>query len=317
MLESFLAAFGAVLPFLIYLGLGWFAVRTRITDRAFMERLNRFVFKLFFPFMTFYNVYKATDGAMPSLTLMLFCGIGIVALIILLTLTVPRFVRENRRRGVVIQAIFRSNYVLYGVAMTELLFPEKASIAGVMTLEVVSIFNIAAVIVLEMFNDSEQGQRTGPLALAGKVFRNPLLEGCLLGLLFLLVGLRLPPMLEKPISALSGLTTPVAMVTLGGTLVFGDVRRNLRIITPVLLIRLIALPVVMLSLAWLIGLRGVELFLVLMAFGTPIATSSYPMAANMGGDGDLAGELVFLSTVISLFTIFCFIFALKQMQLIP
>lgn len=317
MLESFLAAFGAVLPFLIYLALGRFAVAVHITDRKFMEQLNRFVFRLLFPFMTFYNVYKGGADAMPSLTLMLFCGIGIIALIVLLTLTVPLFVKENRRRGVVIQAIFRSNYVLYGVAMTELLFPEQSAIAGVMTLEVVSIFNIAAVIVLEMFNEDGNREKLRPLSLLLKVLRNPLLDGCLVGLLFLLLGLRLPPMVEKPVAALSGLTTPVAMITLGGTLMFSDVRRNARIIGPVLVIRLIVLPLVMLTLGWLAGLRGVEFFLVLMAFGTPIATSSYPMAANMGGDGDLAGELVFLSTVISLLTIFGFIFFMKQLALIP
>ncbi|MBQ6175126.1 MAG: AEC family transporter [Clostridia bacterium] len=316
MKESFLAAFGAVLPFLIYLGLGYFAVRVHIADRKFMEQLNRFVFRLIFPFMTFYNVYKATEGGMPSLKLMLFCGIGIIALIIVLMLIVPRFVLEDRRRGVVVQAIFRSNYVLYGVSMTTLLFPEHASIAGVMTLEVVSIFNIAAVIVLEYYN-RENGQRIKLYQLPLRIIQNPLLDGCLLGLLFLVLGLRLPPMIEKPVKALSDLTTPVAMITLGGTLMFKDVKRNMNIIAPVIVIRLLILPVIMLALAWLIGLRDVELFLVLMGFGTPIATSSYSMAANMGGDGDLAGELVFVSTVLSLITIFAFIFFMKQLQLIP
>ena len=89
-----------------------------------------------------------------------------------------------------------------------------------------------------------------------------------------------------------------------------------RTIGMVLLIRLVVLPLVMLVLAWLIGLRGVELFLVLMIFGTPVATASYPMAQNMGGDGLLAGQLVFTSTVFSLGTIFAFIFALSRLGLL-
>ena len=79
---------------------------------------------------------------------------------------------------------------------------------------------------------------------------------------------------------------------------------------------LIFLPVVMVAFAYLIGLRGVELFLILMIFGTPVATSSYPMAQNMGGDGQLAGQLVFVSTVASLVTIFLFIFTLSRLGLL-
>ncbi len=84
----------------------------------------------------------------------------------------------------------------------------------------------------------------------------------------------------------------------------------------VLLIRLVLLPLIMVPLAWLIGLRGVELFLILVIFGTPVATSSYPMAVNMGGDGPLAGQLVFVSTVASLFTLFAFIFAMSSLGLL-
>ena len=83
-----------------------------------------------------------------------------------------------------------------------------------------------------------------------------------------------------------------------------------------ILIRLVLLPLVMLPVAWLIGLRGVELFLILMIYGTPVATASYPMAQNMGGDGQLAGQLVFVSTVASLATIFLFIFTLSRLGLL-
>ena len=48
MLESFLVAFNAVAPFLILLGVGFATVRLKLTDRAFMERLNTLNFKVFF-----------------------------------------------------------------------------------------------------------------------------------------------------------------------------------------------------------------------------------------------------------------------------
>ena len=106
------------------------------------------------------------------------------------------------------------------------------------------------------------------------------------------------------------------MITLGGTLRFEALRRNRNVLVPVLGIRLLVLPVVMVSIAYLIGLRGVELFLVLMVYGTPVAASSYPMALNMGGDGELAGQLVFVSTVLSMCTVFGFIFLMSRLGLL-
>lgn len=313
--ESFSAAMEAVLPFLVYLALGYFAVRVRITDRDFMNRLNRFVFTLIFPFMTFWNVYSTTPESMPSLTLLLYVGLGTLALEGLLLLTVPRVIPENRRRGVVIQAIFRSNFALYGVPMTTALFPESGAVAGIVLLEVVSIYNITSVIILEYYNKENGGRvSVGPLFV--KLLKNPLLQGCMVGLVFFALGLKLPKAIETPVRALASAASPVAMITLGGTLSFAALKKNRRILTGVLGIRLLLLPLAAVLAGAALGLRGVELFLVLMASGTPIATASYPMAANMGGDGELAGQLVFLSTVLSLATIFAFIFILSQAGLL-
>ena len=57
-------------------------------------------------------------------------------------------------------------------------------------------------------------------------------------------------------------------------------------------------------------------FLILVIFGTPVAVASYPMAVNMGGDGELAGQLVVVSTLLSLATIFLFIFCMAQLGLL-
>jgi len=314
MLESFMVAFNAVAPFLILLGIGFAAVRLKLTDRPFMDRLNALNYKLFFPFLMFNNVYSAKPENMPSLKLILTGVLSVSLLVVLLVIIVPRIVKENPRRGVVIQAVFRSNFIIYGIPLTTYVFgAERSSICGMMILIMVSLFNIAAVIVLEMFR--EGGKVSAGKLLLG-IIKNPILQGCLVGLVFYLLQIRLPAFLATPVSSLAGLATNLALVILGASLKFEELRKNSRTISTVLLIRLILLPVVMVAFAYLIGLRGVELFLILMIFGTPVATSSYPMAQNMGGDGQLAGQLVFVSTVASLATIFVFIFTLSSLGLL-
>ena len=314
MLKSFQVAFDAVAPFLILLGIGFAAVRFRLTDREFMNKLNTLNFRIFFPFLMFKNVYGAKPENMPSLKLMLTGAGSVILLVILLVIIVPKIVKENPRRGVIIQGIFRSNFIIYGIPLTTSVFgAERSSVCGIMILLMVSIFNIAGVIVLELFRE---GGKIRPGKLLLGIVKNPLLQGCVIGLLFYLLQIRLPVYIEKPVSSLGDLASTLALVVLGANLKFDELKKNSRTVAVVLAVRLILLPLVMVPFAYLIGLRGVELFLILIIFGTPVATSSYPMAQNMGGDGPLAGQLVFVSTVASLGTLFLFIFAMSRLGLL-
>ena len=314
MFESFMVAVNAVAPFLILLSVGFLAVRTGLTDRAFMNRLNALNFKLFFPFLMFNNIYGAGPENLPSLTLMLAGPLLVLVLILLLVWIVPRIVRENSRRGVIIQAIFRGNFIIYGIPLTAAVFgAERSSVCGMMVMIIVSLFNTASVIVLEIFREGGQ-VRLKPLLLG--LVKNPLLQGCAAALLCFFLGIRLPAFIASPVSSLATLATTLAMVVLGASLTFGELKKNRKTVTAVLLIRLILLPLITVPLGYLLGLRGVELFLMLMIFGTPVATASYPMAQNMGGDGPLAGQLVFVSTVASLGTIFAFVYVMSRLGLL-
>ena len=311
MLESFLVAFNAVAPFLVLLGIGYGAVRLKLADREFMTRLNTLNFKLFFPFLMFNNIYGARPENLPSVKLMVTGAASVILLIVLLVWLVPKFVKENPRRGVIIQGIFRSNFVVYGIPLTTYVFgAERASVCGVMSLIMVSIFNVGGVVVLELFRE---GGKIRPKPLLLGIVKNPLLQGCAVGLVCFALRVKLPVFLATPVSSLASLATTLALVVLGANLKFEEIKKNSRAISITLALRLIVLPLVMLPFGYLIGLRGVELFLILMIFGTPVATSSYPMAQNMGGDGVLAGQLVFISTVLSLGTIFLFIFAMSRL----
>ena len=136
MLESFGVAFNAVAPFLIYLGIGFLIVRFGLADREFMTRLNTLNFKVFFPFLMFNNVYGAKPENMPSVKLMITGAVSVILLVILLVMIVPKIVKENPRRGVIIQGIFRSNFIIYGIPLTTSVFGEEKSSSPVLTLNI-------------------------------------------------------------------------------------------------------------------------------------------------------------------------------------
>lgn len=150
----------AVFPFVVYVTLGYLIRQRGLADEKFMNTLNGIVFRILFPALMFWNMYSIDRHHLPDFRLMGIMAGCMIALVTVLTLLVPRFVRGNPQRGVVIQAIYRSNCMLFALPLAISIYGEqKGSVYGsLMVASVVPILNIAAVIVLEMFN-TESGKK--------------------------------------------------------------------------------------------------------------------------------------------------------------
>ena len=313
-MESFLVAMNAVIPFICYISFGYAMKVKGVVKEEFLQQLNKMVFKVMYPFMTFYNIYKADASSLPRPVMLIFSGVSILALEVILVFIVPKIVKENPKRGVIIQAVYRSNFVLFGLPLTISVFGDAASsVAAMVVTVVVTIYNTTSVVILEMFNS--EGKTTAKSLLLN-VAKNPLLQGAVVGLIFFFLGIKVPKSLLTPIAAFADMTSPLALFVLGGTLHFNAIRGNLKYLVPTLSFKLLALPALMLAIAYQFGLRELELFLLLAIYGTPVAAASYPMAQNMGGDGERAGEFVVVSTVASIFTIFGWVFVLRNLGII-
>ena len=246
-MESFLVAVNAVIPFFCYLALGYTMKIRGVVKEEFLQKLNQMVFRVFYPFMTFYNIYKADAESLPRPLLLIFTGASILIVEALLIVIIPKIVKENPRRGVIIQAIFRSNFVLFGLPLTIAVFGDSAaSIAAMMVTVVVSIYNTTSVFILEMFNGEGKSDIKKTLK---AVATNPLLQGAIVGLIFFFLGIKLPGSLVTPIAAFSNMTSPLAIYVLGGTLQFKAIRKNLKYLVPTLTCKLFFLPAIIIAIA--------------------------------------------------------------------
>ena len=240
-MESFLIAVNAVMPFLIYISFGYGVVKSGLADEAFMNKLNKVVFRAFVPLLMFNNMYQLKRDFSLNLTLVATAVLSVLFLQALLLLVVPRLVKENPRRGVIIQAIYRSNFVLFGIPLAANLFGDDGSaLASMMVAIVIPVYNVTAVIILEMFRGD--GGKTNPLVLVRNVCTNPLILGAAVGLVFFALRIKLPSSVEGPVSQFAGMTTPLALFVLGGTLHFSAIRGNLKYIVPSMTLKLALLP---------------------------------------------------------------------------
>lgn len=310
LLNSFLLSINAIASIFVMMAVGYGAKRLLRLEKEHVSRFNALVFHTLLPLMLFYNIYKSDIRGGVDLRCL---GLALGVLGVLFALTwalVERVERENSQRGVMIQAAFRSNFLLLGMPLIQELCPgADLATVSVMLAIVVPCYNVLAVVTLETFSRKQIDVKKVLLGIA----KNPLILASAAGIAVNLSGLRLPAFLDSPISQLGSSASPVALLLLGAQFEFQDVRshrRNLAICTA---LRLIVFPGAALPLAALAGLRGPEFAVLISMFATPAAVSSFSMAAQMGGNPELAASAVTVTTLLSAATMFLWIFLFKSL----
>ncbi len=312
-MENLIIATNAVVPFMVYIAIGMIAKKLGLVKETFLRELNGVIFRVFFPFIMFNNLYKADFSTLKDADYVLFAVIATLIVIVISFILVPVFEKDNSRKGVIIQAIFRSNSVLFAIPLAGSVLGEEASIkSSIIVAFLVPMYNIFSVMILEYY----RGGKVKPAVIVKNILKNPLIMGAIAGAIFNLLPVTMPESLAHPITQLSNLATPMALFVLGGTLKFSDLRKNAVPVAVGVFIKLIVVPAIVAYAMAVLKYEPSELFAVFCMFATPVAAASFPMAQSMGADADLAGEYVVVGTLLSIVTIFVWILVLKNFGLI-
>ena len=313
MMANLIVSFEVVAPLLILMLLGAMLLRIHIFDESTVKKMNTAVFKVFLPALIFNNVYNSSIDDVKNIGTALYTAAVIVGAFAFSMLVVCLIEKDNAMRGVMVQGMCRSNFVIFGVPLCVSICGEgvlgKVSVAVAI---VVPVLNILSVIVLEFF----RGGRPSLRKMLKGIITNPLIIASLLGIAVLLSGIKLPKIISNSVNDVAKIATPLALILLGASVNLSSVRGNLRELIVTISGKLIILPFVGILIAALLGMRGGDIALLIAALASPTAVSSYPMALQMEGDGELAAQIVAFGTALCIATVFLWVFILKQLGLI-
>ena len=314
-MENIILSFNVIAPLFFLMVIGYaIANYTDLADKDLLKKANSLVFKVFLPCMLFKNIYQSNIREQMQGGLCFFAAGSLLLLFVLLCLIVPKVVKKENQQGVVIQGIFRSNYVIFGVAVVENMYGSANTVtADILSAVLVPMYNFLAVIALSFFGGKRE--RDFKKVLVG-ILKNPLIIASVLGIIASLLGFKLPKAADTTLNDLAKLATPIAFLILGGDFDFSKVRGNLKIAGGVVAVKMVILPLIFIPMVVAMGYRNSDLLAALLAYQTPVAVSSYIMAQQAGADEQLAGQLVVFSSAVSIFTLFVTIFILRQMGLL-
>ena len=312
-MDCIILAFKVVFPILVYIGIGYFLKEIKFYDKKTVITLNSMVFKLFLPCLLFYNIYTSKIDKIFDTKFVIYCVISVVSVFLILMIAVPLVVSDNRRRGVIIQGIFRSNFVLFGLPVTaSLLGEENCGLTSLLIAVIVPLFNVLAVFCLEFFCKGG----VNPFNILKGILKNPLIIASVLGIVFLVLKIKLPDTAVLIVRDLSRVATPLALISLGGYFTFSSLKSNMLPLLSVIFLKLIVSPVLAIGIgAYLFSFSGQAVVTLISMFATPTAVASFTMAQSMGGDSELASQIVVFTSAMSIITVFLIVTITKYLGL--
>lgn len=306
---------GVVAPIFLTMATGYFLKRINLFDQPFIDRANMLSFKVFLPVYMFQSIYNTDLNQAFSPRLIGYSILCMLVLIGVLCILTPIFEHDGRRIGVIVQACFRTNFILFGIPVTaSILGEENVGVTAMLVSIMVPFFNVMAVVVLEGYAGSG-GLKKLPQTLL-HICKNPLIWAGILGILCITIGIKFPSPIESTLSYIGRIATPLGLLALGGDFKFSAVHHNLKTLLSIVVVRLMIVPAIFLPLSVFFGFKGAELIALLALFASPTALSSYVMAAGAGADGELAGQSVVFTSLFFTFTMFTIVLIMKQLALI-
>jgi len=315
MLSNLIFCLNATIPIFLLMLLGMFFMRAGLFNDDFVARMNSFVFRVALPVLIFYDLCKEDFYRVWDVRYVLFCFCSTAASI-LLVMGISYVLKNKNTQGEFIQVAYRSSAAILGVTLVENIYG-SAGMTPLMILGAVPLYNIAAVIVLSFYKpDRRPMDRKLLLTTLRGIITNPIILGIAAGLLWSLLAIPMPRVLDTTVQSVARLATPLGIMAMGASFDLKKALSSMRTAGLGAFIKLFGLCCIFLPIACAMGFRQDKLVAALIMCGSPTTVSCYVMAREMGHDGTLTSSTVMLTTFLSAFSLTFWLFILKTMGML-
>ena len=301
-MENLIFSLNATVPVFLMMILGIVFRQIGWIDEVFAAKMNQFVFRVSLPAVLFIDLAGVDFVEAWNPKFVLFC-FAVTFLCILVSALLSLLLKERTLRGEFIQGAYRSSAALLGIALIQSIYG-TSGMAPLMIIGSVPLYNIMAVVVLAFFQPGQSGIDGVVLKKTLKgIVTNPIILGIVAGLLWSLLGIPIPKILNKTVSSIGATATPLGLMAMGATFNFRQALGKTKPVFAAAFLKLVGWCALFLPLGVALGFRQEELVAILIMLGSATTVSSFVMARNMGHEGVLSSGVVMLTTLLSGFTI--------------
>lgn len=327
--DTLLFSLNAILPVILLILLGYYLKKKGFIEEFLIRKMNQYIFMIALPLLFFYNVYQTETLKNIDIGMLLFSASGLV-LFTLIGYVVLLFVKmPTNQKGPVHQSFTRSNFAMIGVSLAAFIGTQETNaLLSLSAVVIIPLSNFISIIVLSIFYKEEK-TKLDVLYIIKTFFKNPLIVGVISGIFLVILKTYLInennvpiilierdiPFLYNVIRSLSLTASPIALIALGAQFEFKTLKRAKQAIITSVIFKNLLIPVTMLIMTILLISTNPQYKLLIPTmialYASPVAVSSVVMVQSLGGDEEVAGQLVVWTTLLSSVTIFASIMTLR------
>ena len=311
-MDNFIFSLNATVPIFIIIFIGYFLRYKGLVNDNFVNIGNKIGYIVFLPTLLFKDISETDVKSNFDIKFILFCVLATVISIAVIWILSEIFMKDKKSIGSFVQGSFRGSAAVLGIAFVQNMYG-SSGMAPMMVLGAVPLYNIFSVIILTIKSENSLNSKNLYKESFINILKNPIIWGIVIGLLFSLLEIKLPIMINKAVESVASLATPFALIILGAGF---EGKKALSKIKPTLVataLKLLIIPAVFIPVAVYMGFRNQEMIAILIMLGAPSTVSCYVMAKNLGNDHVLSSSIVVASTFLSSFSTTMWIFILKTM----
>lgn len=298
----------AIAPIFLIILIGYILYRTAIIGEQVWSAIEHICFYLLLPFLIIRTLSRANLGSVPIIDFTLVIIVAILGMSASLILAYSLLRKQYPAGGPSFTSVFQGATRFHGFVALAIIGPlygdEGVTLAAIALAIMVPLLNTISVIILSVYGHGAQSVE--PQKILKQILKNPLIIACTVGLLFNLTGI--PDIVFNSVEIIGNGGLGLALLAVGAGMRPSQAARDKLLIFIGVFIRLIGMPVIVILMAWLVGLEGLPRTIAIIAGAVPTAASSYVMARKMGGNAELMSNIVTFQIISSFITLPFFIY---------
>jgi malonate transporter and related proteins len=294
--------FESILPIFLIVLLGVVLRRTPFIDQSVWPGLETLGYYLFFPALLFLTLAKADFAGLELGTVSLVSLLAVAVMTVLLVAIHPLASAKGMSDASftsLFQTSSRWNAFIALAIAEKLSGPTGLALVALVMAVIIIPLNLINVTMLIWYGTGARSV----LTLARRIIGNPLILGCMAGLVINALPFGLYEPAAEAVDLIARASLGLGLLMVGAGLKITDaLRPGPAVLTPVAL-KLIVFPVIMVGLAVGFGLSGETVLILALCAAVPTAMNGYLLARQMGGDAPLYAAITTVQTVASFLTI--------------
>jgi auxin efflux carrier (AEC) len=287
-----------VLVILVMIFLGYFLKRINLLKTDDIEVLNKLVIYVFMPCLIFSSLYYADLSNITTLAVMpIICLIvgAVSGLIVFIILTLKNY--SKKQKWAVIVPVVIGNTAFLGFPMILGIFGQDYLVRAIFyDMGTLTLFLFLSIILMINFGGTIK-------EVIKKILSFPILWAVILGIIFNISNITIVPIGVDILGYLAAAAIPVIMISLGISLKFKGLLKNIKIASLALIVKLLIAPIIALVSISLMGLSGIESTVGIVEAAMPSGMLSLVLAVNYKLDFNLTADCTIITTIFSLITL--------------